>query len=159
MPDETTPASQRLTPPETFPQACTRLIFLARDYCVKSGSCITPQIVERIIQEQTTAFNLIPAKPVLIDGIAEAIYKAYPRHIGKKAALKAIAGAMRGIPSSDLLKLTMEYAKQVTKWSAKEREFVPHPSTWFNRGSYLDDQGEWVKGGKKETSPVNYSKF
>lgn len=164
MPHET-PASQTLTPPETFPQACTRLIFLARDDCVKGGSRITPQIVERIIQEQSTAFNLIPAKPILIDGIAEAIYKAYPRHEGKKAALKAIAVAMRGIPSTDLLKITMEYAKAVSQWprsfryTKEDRDIVPFPQKWFNQGRYMDDQSAWVKGEKKQTSGVNYSKF
>lgn len=137
---------------ETFPQACSRLIFLARDDCLKKNSRITRDIIEKVISDQVQAFNLIPAKPVLTNTIAETIYAAYPRHIGKKTALKAIAGAMRAIPSTDLLTKTMEYAKAVSKWSAIDREFIPHPATWFNRGSYLDDQSEWVKGSRKTST-------
>lgn len=155
MPDET-PAST--LPPETFLQACSRLIFIARDDCLKKNSRITRDIIEKVIGQQVEAFNLTPARPVLTNTIAETIYAAYPRHIGKKTALKAIGQAMRATPSTELLTKTMQYAKAVSKWSPKDRAYIPHPSTWFNRGSYMDDQSEWERGAKKSVNGVDYSK-
>lgn len=151
--------------PETFPKACSRLIFQARDECLKKGMRITPEIIERIITEQQAAFSLILSKPVVVDGIAEAIYQAYPRHEGKKAALKAISVAMRGTPSSDLLKTTMEYAAAVKKWpdsfryTKEGRDLVPHPATWFNEGRFLDDPKAWSQREKAKSEPINYSKI
>lgn len=152
MPDET-PAS---TSPETFLQSCSRLIFLARDDCLKKNSRITRDIIEKVISDQVQAFNLIPAKPVLTNTIAETIYAAYPRREGKKAALKAIAAAMRDVPSSDLLQKTMQYAKAVSKWSRHvrykdQRDLVPFPQKWFNQGRYMDDQSAWEIGGSQKS--------
>jgi len=135
---------------------------------VKQGQRISPAVVERIIAEQQKAFGLITAKPVLIDGIAEAIYQAYPRHEGKKAALKAISVAMRGTPSTVLMEKTMEYAKAVQAWPQKRRytpqgtDTVPHPATWFNGERFNDDPKQWaaVPDGKNgDGKGVNYSKF
>lgn len=151
--------------PETFPQACSRLIFEARDACLKKGTRITRDIIERVISEQQAAFHLIPSKPILTDSIAETIYQAYPRHEGKKAALKAISVAMRGTPSSDLLQKTMEYAAAVKKWpesfryTKQGRDLVPHPATWFNEGRFMDDPKAWEQQQKTKSEPINYSKI
>jgi len=155
---------------ETFPQACSRLIFQARDECVKRGGRITAEIIEQIIAQQQKAFHLVPAKQIATGAAleaAEAIYQAYPRHEGKKAALKAISLAMRGTPSQDLLKKTMEYGAAVAKWpdsfryTKEGRDLVPHPATWFNEGRFMDDPKAWEqrdKAGKKAES-INYSKI
>lgn len=156
-------------PAETFPQCCTRLIFEARDQLVKQGQRISPAVVERIIAEQQKAFGLVAAKPVLIDAVAEAIYQAYPRHEGKKTALRAISKAMRAIPSTQLMEKTMEYAKAVKAWPLSRRytkagtDTVPHPATWFNGERFNDDPKQWAGApdGKSSdgTNGVNYSKF
>jgi hypothetical protein len=150
---------------ETFPQACRRLIFEARDECVKRGGRITGEIIEQIISEQQQSFHLLPAKPIVTDSIAEAIYQAYPRHEGKKAALKAISVAMRATPASDLLKKVMEYAAAVKKWpdsfryTKEGRDLVPHPATWFNEGRFMDDPKAWEQRSKPKSEPINYSKI
>ena len=135
---------------------------------MKQGQRISPAVVERIIAEQQKAFGLITAKPVLIDGIAEAIYQAYPRHEGKKAALKAISVAMRGTPSTVLMEKTMEYAKAVKAWphefryTKQGRDLVPFPQKWFNEGRFMDDPKQWAASPGKngsDSNGVNYSKF
>jgi hypothetical protein len=71
------------------------------------------------------------------------IYQAYPRRVGKTAALKAIAKAAKNCP--DLLAKTTAYAAAVSQWSQNERQYIPHPSTWFNRGSFDDDPETWQR--------------
>lgn len=100
---------------------------------------------------------LAATEPAKID--AEAIYQAYPRKVGKKAALKAITAAIVGFkstrsesPASTLYEVTKAYAAAVATWPAKDREFVPHPATWFNRGSYMDDPREWQAKGARAAS-------
>lgn len=86
----------------------------------------------------------------------EDIYSAYPRKIGKQAALKAIIKAVKGHMGSErvsvsagmaeMLRLTRLYAAAVARWPAADKQFIPHPATWFNRGSYEDDPKEWQRG-------------
>ena len=79
------------------------------------------------------------------------IYAAYPRKVAKPAALKAITNAFASVPSDELLAKTQAYAEAVAKWSDKDREFIPHPATWFNQERYNDDPSTWERtqtGGK-----------
>ena len=102
---------------------------------------------------------LAATEPAKID--AEAIYQAYPRKVGKKAALKAIAAAIAqankgdpvGLGAKCLLERVKAYAAAVATWPARDREFVPHPATWFNRGSYEDDPKEWQAKGARTAAP------
>jgi hypothetical protein len=83
---------------------------------------------------------------------AEDIYAAYPRKVGKQAAIKAI----NKVPSKwrdggfamreYLLERTKAYAAAVAHWPAADKQFIPFPATWFNRGSYDDDPKEWSRG-------------
>jgi len=103
---------------------------------------------------------------------AESIYAAYPRKVGKQAAIKAIKKVIRagkknedwmceqmGAIDTDndrpmagptvetvLLERTKAYAAATASWPAADKQFIPHPATWFNRGSYDDDPKEWVRG-------------
>jgi hypothetical protein len=81
----------------------------------------------------------------------EEIYKAYPRKVGKKAAIKAILRGVqhlkaRGMPIREaevyLFRRVQSYARSP---AGNDGEFTPHPATWFNRGSYDDDPQEWQR--------------
>jgi hypothetical protein len=102
----------------------------------------------------------------------ESIYEAYPRHVGKKAALKAIERAIKAVgndptweqvghlsPKDYVLSRTVKFALAVKQWSAQDRQFIPHPATWFNQGRYADDPKEWERGYQVATEPTNYRKF
>lgn len=107
-----------------------------------------------------------PPKP--ISGV-EAVYEAYPRKVGKKAAIKAIERAIDGIAKESgndkaaakarLLERTYAFATATAKWSPHERQFIPHPATWFNRGSYADDPKEWERGVSVSTTAKDFSRF
>lgn len=117
--------------------------------------------------------NAVPVavEPAKID--AEAIYQAYPRKVGKTAAIKAITAALRQVNKCGpldghatagdyLLERAQSYAEAVATWPARDREYIPMPATWFNRGSYLDDPREWqAKGARTATTdqPRDYSKL
>lgn len=68
---------------------------------------------------------------------AEEIYKAYPKHVAKPAALKAIRSALRNkkISAPDLLEKTKIYA---LSRKALDPKFTPHPATWFNQERWND---------------------
>lgn len=84
----------------------------------------------------------------------EAIYQEYPRKVGKKRALPAIANAadrVRAGGESDPLSFLLDRTKQFRRlydWRVKAARtdeakaevvrFTPHPTTWFNRDDYQD---------------------
>ena len=84
---------------------------------------------------------------------AEDIYKAYPRKAAPTAAIKAIKKVLETYPALSLLTQTKAFAEAVKTWPAKDRPFIPHPATWFNRGSYLDDPQEWKRGHHSAEQP------
>lgn len=103
----------------------------------------------------------------------EAIYAAYPRKVGKKAAVEAIKRAIKRInadPSWNqvsflsaeqyVLNRVFLFAEAVEKWPADERNYCPHPSTWFNQGRYDDDPKEWQRGSQmQKPTPKDYSRL
>jgi len=79
----------------------------------------------------------------------ETIYLAYPRKVEKRAALKAIAAAVKRIKDQDdavgfLLDRVTAYAKAV---KGQDPQYIPYPSTWFNSGRYEDDETQWQRTG------------
>jgi hypothetical protein len=84
------------------------------------------------------------------DGACERIYQAYPRKVGKVAALKAIDRALALVQKEKsatcetaadfLYSQTVKFAQSPAGQSGK---FTPHPATFFNSGRYFDDPNEW----------------
>jgi hypothetical protein len=76
----------------------------------------------------------------------ESVYRAYPRKVAKGAALKAIEAALKRLDSPNPVAYLISKAKAFSESEAGNRgRFTPHPATWFNRSSYLDDPKEWEK--------------
>ncbi len=80
--------------------------------------------------------------------IVDQIYQSYPLKVGRVAALKAITKAMKAKDPQWLLERVEAYAKAIA-W--QERQYIPHPATWFNGGRYDDDPENW-KDPKAQTS-------
>lgn len=70
---------------------------------------------------------------------AELIYQAYPRKVGKLQALKAIAKALKLADFDTLMGAVKRFADKAKAERTEER-FIPHPSTWFNAGRWMDGQ-------------------
>jgi len=60
-------------------------------------------------------------------------WKAYPRRVGKGAARKAYASALRKTSAEALLAALVGYPFD------RDMKFVPHPSTWLNGERWTDD--------------------
>ena len=70
----------------------------------------------------------------------EAIYQAYPRKVGRGAALKAIEKALGKVKSPEWL---LARVKQFASSSGGQAgQFTPHPATWFNQERWNDEQDE-----------------
>lgn len=92
---------------------------------------------------------------------AERVYAAYPRKVGRKTAIKAIELALKVLSVAELLAKVEAYRLATDKWPPSERQFIPYPATWFNRGSYTDDPKEWERGASRPASEDgrDYSKI
>jgi len=93
------------------------------------------------------------------------IYEAYPRKVAKPAAIRAIIGALDKTPLEELLAKTNAYASAVAQWNDDEKQFIPHPATWFNQERYNDDPATWAKKGgangqrqQRGTNPEDHAK-
>ena len=62
-------------------------------------------------------------------------WAAYPRKVGKDAARKAYAAALKRAATADLLA-----GLKRARFSA-DPQFIPHPSTWLNAGRWQDEAG------------------
>ncbi len=89
----------------------------------------------------------------------EIIYKAYPRHVAKPAALKAIRAAIkRGNKPNRLWGATIKYA-EICHSEKKDPSFIPYPATWFNQDRFNDAPDTWSskKPIKSLKPPADYS--
>ena len=68
----------------------------------------------------------------------EAFWEAYPRKVGKAAALRSYQRAIKKTDQSTLL-AAIEAQKQGEQWKKQNGEFIPNPSTWLNQGRWEDE--------------------
>jgi hypothetical protein len=107
--------------------------------CIRSDPSVS--LFEDPIQERPLNANTKAIQ-------AEKLYQAYPRKVGKKAAIKAILWALKGREFETLMAAVLEFAA-----SPKARgQYCPHPATWFNEGRWEDDRRDWQHGGTKNAS-------
>lgn len=103
-----------------------------------------------------------PSPPELPAGAVittEAIYDAYPRRVGKPAALRAIAVACGKVTPMVLLERTRAYAAAV---NGQNPRFIPHPSKWFEQERYNDDPSTWERhedGGATDSPGARVDQF
>lgn len=79
-------------------------------------------------------------KPV--DDRFQAFWTAYPRKVAKGAAVKSWGAALKR--GADPVKVIAAAAAFDAACLGKEREYVPHASTWLNQERY-DDEPERAK--------------
>lgn len=68
----------------------------------------------------------------------EEIYLAYPRKESKGNALKAIEKALRSVDGEILLSKVKRFS-QVCQKLGTEKQFIPHPASWFNGMRWEDE--------------------
>lgn len=75
---------------------------------------------------------------VMPKGFAE-FWQAYPKKVGKQAALKSFARAIKNVDLQTLL-AAVERQKRSPQWSKDNGQYIPNPATWLNQGRW-DDEG------------------
>lgn len=78
-----------------------------------------------------------PDKPD--DGFAE-FWKAYPRKVGKGAALKAWGKIKSKADTLQAILQAIAWQRTSKDWTKDDGQFIPHPSTWLNEQRWLDEQ-------------------
>ena len=63
-------------------------------------------------------------------------YSLYPKKVGKGAAAKAYAKAVKSISPAELLAASIPRLAELAK---RDPQFIPHPATWLNSGGWQDD--------------------
>jgi uncharacterized protein YdaU (DUF1376 family) len=95
----------------------------------------------------------------------EQLYSLYPRKRDKLAAKKAIRKAVgvviAGDPDHPAMPIedALNYIAQRIALYARcvqgcDREFIPYPASWFNAGSFWDDEQDW-SSRRNRTSDAN----
>lgn len=68
----------------------------------------------------------------------EAWYRAYPRKVGKQKAFLSWKKALKLVDEAELMEKTQAFADHHRRVGT-EKAFIPHPTTWLNRGGWDDE--------------------
>ena len=78
-----------------------------------------------------------------LEAQSQQVYDAYPRKVGRPAALRQIAKAIR----KHGFVTVMERTKLFAATCNAPPEYIPHPKTFFSQERFLDEPGTWVRIG------------
>jgi hypothetical protein len=132
-------SASKMDSKQTMEQTNEQTISLAR--CEQSARS-SDDLADLLIPDALPQPKRKRAKPVLQQtpealAKAEAIYAAYPRHIAKPTAIKAILKALAKRPT--LLADVTAYAERC-RGNGQEPQFIPHPATWMNQERWGDER-------------------
>jgi Helix-turn-helix domain len=84
--------------------------------------------------------------------LAELIYEAYPKKVGKPQAICAIRRALAKHPFDFLLERTRQFASACTG----DPRYIPYPARWFAEERFNDDPATWphATGPKSKSAPA-----
>lgn len=117
-----------------------------------------PTIIDETTINQTTIMEPVPHSPPKGDCVSdkspslsqsEEIYAAYPKKVGRPAALRAIRRALREHSFDYLFEHTQLYARTHNT----PARFIPNPATWFNDERFNDDPATWRRTGGASGMP------
>lgn len=72
------------------------------------------------------------------DSLFDRFYEAYPRKVGRPAAIKAFAKCKADETLVDQMIAAIEEQKQSAQWVKDDGQFIPHPATWLNNERWTD---------------------
>jgi uncharacterized protein YdaU (DUF1376 family) len=80
----------------------------------------------------TTTTTTTPLTP--FENGFDKFWNSYPRKVGKEAAAKAYAKALKHV---SLIEILEALEKQKPQW--RDPQFIPHPASWLNAGRWADE--------------------
>jgi len=97
---------------------------------------VTPPLTP-VSPEPSLNHQLEPSEDMscAIDGFAE-FWERYPRRIGKAAARKAYAKALKAGTHDEIM---FGLSQQMPSLVSREQQYIPHPSTWLTQERWNDE--------------------
>jgi hypothetical protein len=143
--DTSTPAIEKLQPGNCSPAIA------ARQSTSFSDPSLTTRDLSVVRKEEKESPAMQPgnAGPTASrdDEEAALLYEAYPRHVERADAIKAIKRALKKAPAEVLLAAVREFAQSP---AGQAGQYTPYPATWFKKEKWKDDPREWRKGGNRQ---------
>jgi len=80
-------------------------------------------------------------------------WKAYPRKVAKKAALKAWTRALREGATPEAILDALARWRRSGQFPT-DMQYVPHPTTWLNQGRWEDEYDEALPSGRVTAADI-----
>lgn len=98
-------------------------------------------VTSALPREEKRREEVIPPKsPKGVDQRFETFYAAYPKKVGKDAALKAFAKRKPDDQLVEQMVSAIERQKRSDAWLKDGGQFIPNPATWLNQGRWQDEE-------------------
>lgn len=102
-------------------------------------------------REEKRREEVIPPKsPKGVEARFEQFWQAYPKKVGKDAALRAFAKRKPDDQLVALMVAAIERQKRSDAWLKDGGQFIPNPASWLNQGRWMDEvptpvaaNGDW----------------
>lgn len=112
---------------------------------VEVESTRTLEVVSKNIYNKSENINIPPISPQRGEASAafDRFWQAYPRKVGKQAALKAFRKVKVSV---EILVEAVEKQKRSSQWKKDNGQYIPNPSTWLNQGRWEDEVEQQTEG-------------
>lgn len=127
-------------------------------YTQESGICGTTNSRKPQMKGNESKGNKPPLPPKGESNGFDSFWLAYPKKIGKGAALKKWEGLKRlgRLPPIQQIVAAVEKQKTWDQWQKDEGQFIPNPTTWLNQSRWDDEQATggptWIQELSKAPS-------
>lgn len=99
------------------------------------------------VRNRQEAERTVQKPPILSDGFDE-FWSRYPKKLGKAKAIEAWKRKGCAKLAAEIA-IAISLAVKCEQWTREDGRFIPHPTTWINRGGW-DDEYESPKGAEAE---------
>ncbi len=92
---------------------------------------------ERVQRSRVSgATSYIRTHDLYVSDAFDRFWSVYPRRVGKEGAKKAFLKAVKQVGADVIVAGARRFAEDP---NLPEKQFIPHPATWLNRGSWDDE--------------------
>lgn len=84
----------------------------------------------------------------------EMFWDAYPKKVGKRSAESAWMKLNGSMPDIEIVLQKLEQLKKSEQWTADNGKWIPHPSTWLNRGGWDDQVSTEIYAAPQKTLTI-----
>jgi len=122
--------------------ATTYKVVLTSDASVTSDGIVTSDAtVTQLVTEASPQPSLNRQESLLGESDFDAFWKAYPKKVGKGAAVKAYDKALKGTPHDIIMEGLERYDP--------DPDYICNPATWLDEMRYFDEPTDYTKTTKR----------